>query len=134
MRRHYGLSNSNLDVNCHSETLFHNILTYICRVKILAVILSMYVLVLSCLPCRNDACHVLNNGKISTSQTNYTDHQESCSPFCACCGSIISFGFHFPVSVPDNQTSFFTQRVKNILHDDSFFSNFYGNIWQPPKI
>ncbi|AEI52064.1 DUF6660 family protein [Runella slithyformis] len=137
MRRLCGLNNSELSFY-NSETLLHNILAYICRVKILAVILSMYLLVLSGLPCRDgEDCNALNNGKISSSKTNHTDHHsdtKSCSPFCTCCGSVISLGFHSPVSVPDNQTSFFTQKVKIAFYNDSFFSNFYGNIWQPPKI
>ncbi|WP_310586047.1 DUF6660 family protein [Runella sp. MFBS21] len=105
--------------------------------KILAVILSIYVLVLSGLPCEDDACHGMNNGKASSSQSNHADHQgdtKCCSPFCTCCGSNIAFSFHFPVLVPENRTSFFTQKVKIAFHNDSFFSNFYGNIWQPPKI
>ncbi|WP_157585230.1 DUF6660 family protein [Runella zeae] len=105
--------------------------------KILAIILSIYVLVLASLPCRDDACHGMTNGKASSSQSNHTDNHggtKSCSPFCTCCGSIISLGFHSPVSVPENQTSFFTQKVKIAFYNDSFFSNFYGNIWQPPKI
>ncbi|HAK79170.1 MAG TPA: hypothetical protein DCM71_20255 [Runella sp.] len=120
------------------DTLLHNILTYICRVKILAIILSIYVLALSSLPCRDiEGCHTLNKGKTPSAQTTHADHHghtNACSPFCTCCGSTIAFNFQFPLLVPDNQSSFFTQRVKNILHDDSFFSNFYGNIWQPPKI
>ncbi|NBA78634.1 hypothetical protein GOQ04_23975 [Emticicia sp. ODNR4P] len=108
--------------------------------KFFALIFSLYILILSCLPC-GDAkdCKVLDNGKETFSQTDHHNHQEdteSCSPFCicACCGSNIVFSFQHPVLMTENTPSFFPQRERIIVENDSFASNFYGNIWQPPKI
>lgn len=96
-------------------------------------------LILSFLPCGDTKdCKVLDSGKESFAQTNHHDHQEdaeSCSPFCtcACCGSNIGFNFQCPVLITDNTPSFFPHRESIILENHAFASNFYGNIWQPPK-
>lgn len=95
---------------------------------------------LSCMPCGDaDDCKVLDGGKETFSQTEHHNHQqdtESCSPFCvcACCGSNIVFSFQHPVLLTEDTLLFFPQRERIIVTNDAFASNFYGNIWQPPKI
>lgn len=122
------------------EVLLHYILFYICRMKFFSVIFSLYILILSCMPC-GDAkdFSVMDNGKETFAQTNHHDHQkntESCSPFCncACCGSNITFSFQCPVLVTENTSSFFPKHERIIVENDSFAFNFYGNIWQPPQV
>ena len=108
--------------------------------KFFSVIFSLYILILSCLPCGDtEDCKVLDNGKKTFAQTNHHNHQEdseSCSPFCtcACCGSNIGFSFQCPVSITDTLPTFFPQRERIMVENDAFASNFHGNIWQPPKI
>ncbi len=100
----------------------------------------MYILVLSCLPCGDmEDCKVLSDDNISFSTTSHSEHQEdteTCSPFCicACCGTNIAYNFFFPTYTPEKQPNFYSQKSKIVYANDSFSSNFYGNIWQPPKI
>ena len=105
--------------------------------KFFSVIFSLYILILSCMPCGDtEDCKVLNNGKETFAQTEHYDHQEdtkSCSPFCtcACCGSTIVFSFQCPVLMTENTPSFFPLSEKIMSKNDSFASNFYGNIVSP---
>lgn len=108
--------------------------------KIFSVIFTIYILTLSCLPCGDtEDCKVLDIGKETFSQTDHHNHQqdtESCSPFCicACCGLNIAFNFQGSVSMTEHTTSFFPLTERVIVENDSFASNYYGSIWQPPKI
>jgi hypothetical protein len=92
------------------------------------------------MPCGDtEECKVLDNGKETFAQTEQHDHQEdteSCSPFCtcACCGSTIVFNFQCPVLMTESTSFSFPLSERIIVKNDSFTSNFYGNIWQPPKI
>ncbi|WP_416233534.1 DUF6660 family protein [Arcicella sp. LKC2W] len=107
--------------------------------KFFSVIFSFYILILSLLPCNDtEDCKILNNGKENFAQIDHHNHQadtESCSPFCicACCGSIIVFSFQCPI-LTIKDTSFFPLNARIIIKNDSFASNFHGNIWQPPQI
>ncbi len=105
-------------------------------VKLLSVILSMYVLLLTCLPC-GDAKDCTETVKTDVAQTDHDDHEdtESCSPFCvcACCGTNMSFDFNYGVAVSDLLQPVLTQKVKNNRYNNNFVSGFYGNIWQPPR-
>lgn len=108
--------------------------------KIFSVILSVYLLALSCLPCGDvEDCKVVDNEKISFSETNHTNHQEdteTCSPFCicACCGTNIALNFSFSTFISEIEQQFLLDKVKINSYNTKFISDFYGNIWQPPKI
>ncbi|WP_309922238.1 MULTISPECIES: DUF6660 family protein [unclassified Arcicella] len=109
--------------------------------KIYSVILSMYILVLACLPCGdvNDCNKVSGDTHYSLSKTNHTEHTEdteTCSPFCtcACCGMNIAFRFYLPTLTIENESSFYTGKTIIVYKNESPLSNFYGNIWQPPKV
>jgi primosomal protein N' len=108
--------------------------------KFFSVIFSLYILVLSCLPCGDaDECKVADSENMTISKEKHPEHQqdtEDCSPFCtcACCGSTIVYHFQGLVSMTEESPSFFPLRERIVIKNDSFASNFYGNIWQPPKI
>ncbi len=122
------------------DSLLHLYFTYFCFMKLFSVIFSMYILVLSCLPCGDvDDCKVADNDKVSFSKTSHSEHQEdteTCSPFCicACCGTNIAYNFFFSTPISEKQTTQYSQKLNIVYTNDSFSSNFYGNIWQPPKI
>ncbi|WP_369815746.1 hypothetical protein [Arachidicoccus ginsenosidimutans] len=88
------------------------------------------------MPCKDT--YTKTNAAIATiSQTDNshtTNPIDDCSPFCICncCSSTVALkaaGFFLPLSKP----VITTKRIYPI-RDFSFISNFYGNIWQPPKI
>ena len=100
--------------------------------KYFAFILSVYVLVLTAIPCvdvpKDDNLH-----KIELSNTTSDHHEHDtdlCSPFCTCdcCDSPII----------NNSTIHFTCTpiAQKILteYNNSFVSSLFATIWQPPKL
>ncbi len=84
-----------------------------------------------------------NECKKSNTSANYSeetkhnhknDHNDFCSPFCtcSCCNTVVALNF----------STFYLKKSKLVVPNSekiaikefSFISNFYGNIWQPPKI
>ncbi|MFK6999275.1 DUF6660 family protein [Flavobacterium oreochromis] len=106
--------------------------------RLLYIILSVYFLILSGLPCLDTIEHERSIAKSATSDHSHKGHTHTddlCSPFCTCncCGtqvlvyqSIISYDF-------ENLPTIITER-KESLYKSVFYTNFYNNIWQPPKI
>ena len=99
--------------------------------KFFAYFMALYILVLSVVPC-SDVHNNCNDKKATTELTQNHDHQQdqddNCSPFCtcACCSANV-------IALDFKPTQFsFSQKVA--IRNFSFISNFYGNIWQPPKI
>ena len=105
--------------------------------KVLTFILAIYILVLSAMPC-GDMHNVCNASNAKTELSQNHDHQQDkddyCSPFCtcSCCSaSIVALDFKpFQLKKPAE----FSITQKLTIRNFSFVSNFYGNIWQPPKI
>lgn len=99
--------------------------------------MAIYILVLSAVPC-SDAHNDCNDSKVKTELTKDHDHQEdhddNCSPFCTCaCCSVSAITMDFsPYQVKTNFVFASVQKVS--IRNSSFVSNFFGNIWQPPKI
>ena len=97
-------------------------------------------MVISCLPCGDmEDCKIEENEKIAIAETNHTEHQEdseTCSPFCicACCGTTMVSSFLFPTLISETSHQVVTEKGDNLAYHNSFISDFYGNIWQPPKI
>ncbi len=106
-------------------------------VKVLTFILAFYILVLSAMPC-GDMHNDCNGSNAKTELSQNHDHQKDkddyCSPFCtcSCCSaSIVALDFKpFQLKKPAE----FSITQKLTIRNFSFVSNFYGNIWQPPKI
>lgn len=99
--------------------------------------MAIYILVLSAVPC-SDAHNDCNDSKAKTElaqdHEHQQDHDDTCSPFCtcACCGvSIINMNFT-PLQVKTNIVFALVQKVT--ICNSSLISNFFGSIWQPPKI
>lgn len=108
--------------------------------KMFSFLFSMYILVLSCLPCGDmEDCTVVDNQRIAFSETNHTNHQEdteTCPPFCkcACCGTNFVLNFSFSPLISEIAQCALSEKVKSNFYNTTFISDFYGNIWQPPKI
>ena len=106
--------------------------------KLTSVILSLVFLILSCLPCAdlkvNNSAHITTEFTSNHEKHSTDNHNDLCSPFCicSCCGSVIaSYSHPIIIKTPIRSKVIKAQlpTYKSILH-----SNFYGSIWQPPKI
>lgn len=105
--------------------------------KWITVLLSIYLMALSNMPCADmEVNSPMHNTAQFASEDNHSHEKDNdlCSPFCACncCGAqILSYQtaetFDFPVS---SAIIFIPLPTYNSV----FASNFYGSIWQPPQI
>lgn len=105
--------------------------------KFFTVIFSIYILALSVLPC-SDAYNDCNSNTALTENSQNHDHNtdlnDICSPFCTCtCCSISANPKFTPFSIKIAKVVA-VSLLKFPNREFSFASNFYGNIWQPPKI
>lgn len=107
------------------------------KMKILSYILSLSILLLSCITCEDLPEFTVNGiAKISNASIHTPDshtEKDNCSPLCTCncCGqpilstlSIASFPFLKVQAVSR----------KKIDYENQFVSDYIQNIWQPPKL
>lgn len=100
--------------------------------KYIAVILSVYVLVLTAMPCVD--IHAANMNSVSLElvkqSPNQTNDVDLCSPFCFChCCQTLSFPSFFHISFIN-----LVEIPLNIELKELSFSSPAVSIWQPPKI
>ncbi|MGA9639108.1 DUF6660 family protein [Flavobacterium sp.] len=106
--------------------------------KMLNILLSLYLVVLSCLPCADMKVDSLAHQSVienanDAGHAHDTDN-DLCSPFCicSCCGfHTLTFTATVPILV--------AVTYEEIQSSNSFYtsianSNFFGSIWQPPQI
>jgi len=105
-------------------------------VKIATIIFSVYILILSSMPCNDNGLHNYNNSNHSSASSIIHEAQssqsENCTPFCFCdcCGISCNYQsfkskMDFIIPAAEQNNSFYKSTV---LLDVSF------SIWQPPKI
>ncbi len=105
-------------------------------VKFASIILSLLLMVLSCLPCADAA----NSEHSQTTTEKHTHdsgdkHNDLCSPFCICncCGvQILSFTPVLSFVIGPVPTVFSPKPA--IGYKSHLASMFSGSIWQPPQI
>lgn len=105
---------------------------YFCRVKLFALLLPVYMLLLSVLPCcETGDCAVKQNQGVSISVT-HTDHQgDTCTPFCACGCCSMQFskaGYYIKLKSPWVSAVHYSTEMNLQLPD------IYLPIWQPPQL
>jgi hypothetical protein len=102
--------------------------------KVLALILSLYILALTTVPCVDGlSCNPSCNVELSTGGDLNNHHQESdhCSPFCtcSCCATHVIMQEYFV------QQAVYSYSVKQEEgYTRTFESNVFISIWQPPKL
>jgi len=102
--------------------------------KIIAIILSFYVLALTALPCievnKDLASHQIEISSQTQDTHNHGD-TDRCSPFCTCncCATSVIFQEYL---VQLNSYSFYEKQYFPV--SSNFFSDPLASIWQPPKI
>ncbi len=112
---------------------------YICSIifqmRFVAVIFSIYMLVLTAIPCIDSYYDVNSPYKTELTQENHASHHhndsDNCSPFCTCNCCATSVVFHTQMA----QLTCFSFTAKQYFPVTSvFISDPLANIWQPPKI
>jgi hypothetical protein len=106
-------------------------------VKFLISILAFYILLLPCFPCTDTDEHINTcKTEIASNSIDNNDHQhenEACNPFCscACCGQVFYSNFLLEKNVSAKPA----ENLKQLFFytNISLSSDFFGNIWQPPK-
>ena len=105
--------------------------------KAIVFFMALYILVLGAVPC-SDMHNKCNTENSKTELTQNHDHQQdqddNCTPFCtcACCSaSVIAVDFA-PFKLKNPTVFHISEKVS--LRNFTFISNFFGSIWQPPKI
>jgi hypothetical protein len=90
------------------------------------------------MPCGDkNECESMSVSTELTQNTNHEKHEhhkELCSPFCicACCGTNVNITAHASYQVMENPI--IHTALSYSLANEDILSNFFGNIWQPPKI
>ncbi len=112
---------------------------YFCSVKIILFIFSLYLLVLPVVSCA-EVDGRMDELQSSVTQTQTETHSgnekktEDCGAFCtcSCCVHIVSVSFQSPVIIIDKPL--LKSKQQSVYNNISLPSNYFGNIWQPPKI
>lgn len=102
--------------------------------KFLFLILSLFMLYMSCLPCGDSKeCNVKTPTEISATD-NHQQHKhnaEACTPFCTC--SCCAASVYYSPFAKSQVTKVF-QSEKYPLYNVSFNTVAHYSIFQPPKI
>ncbi len=129
-----------IDKNCFNITKnaiignieFH---LYLCFVRLLAAILSIYFVSLSLFPCGDSTECVVSPDQVTVSMADeHQDHKhasELCAPFChcACCSSPVFL--HKTILTAG---IFEISKDFTVFPEISYHPNNFHTIWQPPKI
>jgi hypothetical protein len=110
---------------------------YICSVRITSLILALYTMVLSLVPCSDDIA-IQPNGDCSISSIENHSHnhesetEDSCTPFCICqcCGSSILPPLY--AFIDSNKKAENSKYYPNYVSNYSF--DFKGGVWHPPSV
>ncbi|WPR71215.1 DUF6660 family protein [Flavobacterium sp. NG2] len=106
--------------------------------KMLNIIFSIYLVVLSCLPCADkladSLAHQAEIHSTTDAEHSHDVDNDLCSPFCVCS----CCGFHtltYVAVVPTLVTVLFEEiKSSHSFYTSIASSNFFGSIWQPPQI
>lgn len=106
--------------------------------KFLNIILSIYLVALSCLPCAdmevNSLAHSSSEVVANHDKHSHDKENDLCPPFCVCncCGTQI---LNFNQEITFEFRKVFTEITTQIpTYKSILTSNFYGSIWKPPQI
>ena len=115
----------------------HKLFMYLCHsintMKAFACILSLYILILTAIPCidvpQDQAAFQTELSQTTTH--NCQNGPDTCSPFCVCncCVSPIT-----PLVYSVSFTCYSITRIQFNQYTTCFSSNDKASIWQPPKV
>lgn len=102
--------------------------------QILTIILSVYLLALMAMPCRDDHSHKTTVTQNQLAQAEDHDHEaDGCTPFCVCncCTTPIVVQQLFTF-IPVTFNAPYNREVISFYQPVA--SSYFGSIWQPPQI
>ncbi len=112
------------------------VMVFICIfefMKWLMILLSLYVLTLSAIPCSGDdaCCGEIVSGKCATDHPGHHHSELPCSPFFSCntCHGVVVPGF-----IPGLSTRIVVVRSFPFTYIPHSLPGFAVSIWQPPQI
>ena len=101
--------------------------------KFFAIILSVFTIALSSIPCDDDVSLVVDSKTVIVENSHNDSHNlvDLCSPFCTCvcCASIV-------IEPIFDQQTLVTEKISSDLNSSYFFSlksNYLDRIFQPPR-
>lgn len=103
--------------------------------KRVTIILSIFILSLSIIPCADNLTHnnvITDRIKSSTDHNHNSAERDHCTPFCACfcCGTTV---FITLLPTLENEPLINTEKLSYYFNYQYAFI-FLNNIWQPPKM
>jgi len=104
-------------------------------VKRILIIFSVYLLLLPAMACAGvDTCNDEVENTVAKAATHDEHEKEDCGNFCSCscCVHIVSVNFQSPLLVVNKPLA--ADQKHALYHNISLPSNYFGNIWQPPKM
>jgi hypothetical protein len=106
-------------------------------VKTILLIFSLYLLALPVLACTGeDNCSVKEESAVTqtAAHSGHEDEEDGCGSFCtcSCCVHIVSVNFQTAIII-DNKPLLKNKQLSS-YYSISLPSNYFGNIWQPPKM
>jgi len=116
------------------KSAFYDNISYLCLVKKVAFILSVFTLLLVIFPCcLADNCFGEDDitERTNHKETGTAPNCELCSPFFSCHNCP---GFTYTLSSPKLILIFFPNTERYLAYFQDFVSTFAPSIWQPPKI
>jgi len=100
------------------------------------LIFSLYLLMLPGIACAGeDTCN--DEPVNATGQTaSHSDHEdeEDCGNFCTCSCCVHIVSVNFQSAVISNDKTLLKNEQLSFYYSISLPSNYFGNIWQPPKM
>ncbi|MEO7308654.1 MAG: DUF6660 family protein [Ferruginibacter sp.] len=103
--------------------------------KILVFIFSLYFLVLPCMACAGtELCADDQQNSVIQTTDQHQHEKDDCgsSCDCSCCVHIVSLSYLSPKIIIDKP--FVKNKIQYFYNNISLPSNYFGNIWQPPRI
>jgi hypothetical protein len=103
--------------------------------KPILLIFSIYLLLLPGIACTGaDNCSEELTNTVGRATSHGEREKEDCGNFCncSCCVHIVSVNFQLSAISIDKPVSEGTKH--SFYHNISLPSNYFGNIWQPPKM
>ncbi len=102
--------------------------------RIFTFIFSLFILVLSIVPCSDDENCNEANIELSSDHADHDHEEDSCTPFCTCsccsCAGFVFLALKFHVTL--QEAKILSPAVT--INNSDFISNYFNSFWQPPKL
>jgi hypothetical protein len=106
-------------------------------VKLFSILLAVYVLALSMVPCTDGLEHIHEHAKAQIEQGNHSDHnhpehKDHCTPFCtcACCGTVMVLPSVFQIEISNVEV----YSLKQFYYSAQYTFDFNAGVWHPPAL